>query len=199
MPNRMMRDSARTSTTLDRLSHGGERFFWRLILTADDFGRFHADSTLLLASCFPRRVGRIRPKQILGWRNELVTAGLIQLYEQDGRFFGYFVNWERFQRVRSRHSRFPAPLGKDNPSPPVAADGGHSPQSASERRESGVERRESGVENRKTEGKESHNESLGDFANKNRTEQSSRKMEIVRNEQQKGIAGRGKLACVLEK
>ena len=64
MPNRIIRESCTTSPTLDALSDGAERMFWRLTTIADDYGRFDADPRVLLAKCFPLRVGRISIKTI---------------------------------------------------------------------------------------------------------------------------------------
>jgi hypothetical protein len=109
MPDRTIRQSARTSPTLDALSDGAERMFWRLTTVADDYGRFDADPRVLLAGCFPLRVGRLSSRKVAGWLQEMVQFGAVVLYEVDGRRFGYFVKWRKYQHVRAKRSRFPDP------------------------------------------------------------------------------------------
>lgn len=111
MPNRIIRDSARTSKTLDAVSADEERMFFRLTLVADDFGRFQADPRILLAGCFPLKVGVLHPADVEKWRDGLVAVGLIQLYGVGDRLYGYFPSWFKHQqRMRSRVSKFPEPL-----------------------------------------------------------------------------------------
>ncbi len=109
MPNRIIRESARTSLTLDSVSAEEERLFWRLVVTVDDHGRFHADPGLVLAACFPLRIGKLRPPLVMKWLEGLVRAGAIRLYSVDGRAYGYFPTWIRHQRRPQSRSKFPAP------------------------------------------------------------------------------------------
>jgi HNH endonuclease len=109
MPNRMIRESARTSDTLDQLSDGAERMFWRLTTVADDFGRFEADPRVLLSACFPLRAGRLKVEQVAKWLKELVLVELVSVYIVGGKRFGVFTTWEKHQRIRAKHSKFPPP------------------------------------------------------------------------------------------
>jgi hypothetical protein len=109
MPNRIIRDSARTSPTLDALSDGAERCFWRLVTVADDYGRFDADPRVVLAGCFPLRVGRLEVGQVTGWLEELIAVGLVQTYEVGERRYGVFVAADKYFTRRARHSKYPAP------------------------------------------------------------------------------------------
>ena len=109
MPNRIIRESARTSLTLDAISAEAERLFWRLVVTADDHGRFHADPSLVLAACFPLRIQRLKPITVKQWLDELVKVGAIRVYPVDGRTYGYFPTWTRHQRRPQSRSKFPGP------------------------------------------------------------------------------------------
>ncbi len=109
MPNRMMRDSCRTSTTLDGLSSDAERLFWRLVTVADDYGRLEADPRIVLAQAFPLRVGTWKPAQVARWFAELVAAGILRRYEAGGKALAYFVTWEKHQRARAKESKFAPP------------------------------------------------------------------------------------------
>lgn len=107
MPNRIARDSARTSRTLAQLSDFGERGFWRLMLTADDFGRFEADPAIVLAQCFPRMMDRITLSMCEQMLRECVAVGLIELYEVDGTNYGHFVKANKYFTRRAKHSKYP--------------------------------------------------------------------------------------------
>ena len=109
MPNRIIRESALTSTTLDSLSDGAERFFFRLTLVADDFGRFDADPRVLLAKCFPLKVTRLKLERITKWWLELIECGAVKAYRVDCRMYGYFPAWSKHQQVRAKTSKYPDP------------------------------------------------------------------------------------------
>ncbi len=109
MPNRIIKESSRTSTTLDALSDGAERMFWRLTTVADDYGRFDANPNILLATCFPLRVTSLKIKQILKWYHELEVCQLVQSYDCNGKHLGFFATWDKHQQIRAKASKFPDP------------------------------------------------------------------------------------------
>jgi len=113
VPNRDIRESALTSKTLAKLSHGGERFFWRLTLVADDFGRFEAEEMVLLARCYPAMLDRVKVKDVRGWLGELVAAALVKLYRVGEKTFGFFMTWAKHQRQRAKESKYPSPASAD--------------------------------------------------------------------------------------
>ena len=108
MPNRIARDSARTSKTLAQLTDFGERGFWRLMLAADDFGRFQADPALVLAACFPRMMDRVTLSMCEHMLRECVAVGLIELYEIDGSQYGQFVKADKYFTRRAKGSKYPS-------------------------------------------------------------------------------------------
>jgi hypothetical protein len=107
MPNRIARDSARTSKTLAKLTDFGERGFWRLVLAADDFGRFAADPALVLAACFPRMMENVSLLMCEQMLRECEAAGLITIYEVDGAKYGQFVKADKYFTRRAKHSKYP--------------------------------------------------------------------------------------------
>ncbi len=109
MPSRIIRESARTSPTLDALSAEAERLFWRLVTVADDHGRFEADPRIVLATAFPLRIGRFEPETVAVWLSELTQAGAVHLYTIGERTYGRFPTWTRHQRRPQSRSKFPAP------------------------------------------------------------------------------------------
>lgn len=109
MPNRILRDWT-DSFTINALDVNAERFFVRLIMKADDFGRFHADTRLLKASLFPL-LPDTRESDISRWLAECEKTGLLRVYV-DGRGRNYLEIANFKQRTRQSESKFPAPDGK---------------------------------------------------------------------------------------
>lgn len=109
MPNRIIRESARTSATLFRLSDGAERMFWRLTTVADDYGRFEADPRILKAQCFPLWGDRLKIVQVGKWYAEMEACELVTTYVVTGKVLGFFNTWDKHQRTRAKESKYPAP------------------------------------------------------------------------------------------
>ena len=87
MPNRVLRDWT-NSDKINSVSVHAERFFTRLIMQADDFGRFHASPRLLSSYLFPLK-DDMRDADITRCLTECEAAGLIvidyvQLLNGDG-------------------------------------------------------------------------------------------------------------------
>ena len=110
MPSRVIRESALTSPSLNKLSHGAERLWWRLTVVADDHGRFDCDPQVLRATCFPLKDESHLPlEEMRGWITELVKVGGIRRYRVKNRIFGYFIHWQDYQRVYGLKSKYPDP------------------------------------------------------------------------------------------
>lgn len=139
VPNRMMRDQARFSRQLASLSHPAERLFWRLILVADDYGRFRGEPVAVLTAAYPVSADRYRVADCAAWLAELVKAGLVQTYSENGHHYAWMIAWATHQRVRAARSKYPKPpdspdmkteynqphkTGPDRNLPQVAASGG---------------------------------------------------------------------------
>lgn len=114
MPNRVIKESSLASRDLNALSDGAERLFWRLLLVADDFGRFDADPHVVKARCFPLKVDRIKTPTVNRWLTEIVTATIIQLYQNGHNTYGFFVSWDKHQQKRALHSKYPNPIASDS-------------------------------------------------------------------------------------
>jgi hypothetical protein len=99
----MLRESVRTSPTLAKLSAEAERLFYRLLVTADDHGRFLADPAIVRSQCFPRDDGKIRIHDVRRWLSEL--GEVIRIYSVGGELYGEFRTWSKHQRVRAATSR----------------------------------------------------------------------------------------------
>lgn len=114
MPNRIIKESALDSEDLDKLSNGAERLFWRLVVVADDFGRFEGSPQVVKARCFPRKVDTLRTSEVQTWMNELEPS-LVRFYHVNGRQYGFFINWLTHQQKRANKSKFPEPPVDNSP------------------------------------------------------------------------------------
>jgi hypothetical protein len=105
MPNRILRDWT-DSDKVNQLTPTAEVFFVRLIMKADDFGRFHADPRRLRSACYPLK-DSIRDTDISRWLAECEKAGLIRCYDATGCRYLCIDNFG--QRLRLMKEKHPAP------------------------------------------------------------------------------------------
>jgi len=108
MPNRIIKESIRTSKTINELTDFQFRLWLYLITYVDDYGRGSADPELLKGFVFPRRK-RVSESDIGKALAELAGMGCILLYEVDGESYFCFPNWGAHQRIQTKRSKFPAP------------------------------------------------------------------------------------------
>ena len=108
MPNRIIKDTLRTSKNVNLLTDFQFRVWVYLITYVDDYGRGSADPELLKGLVFTRRRG-VTEQQISKALADLANAGMITLYEVDGESYLYFPNWDKHQRMQTKKSKFPAP------------------------------------------------------------------------------------------
>lgn len=109
MPNRIIKESIRTSKNVNLLTDFQFRIWAYLITYVDDYGRGSADPELLKGIVFTRRRG-VTEGQITKALTDLANIGMIVLYEVDGEPFFYFPNWGAHQTIRNKKSRFPEPI-----------------------------------------------------------------------------------------
>lgn len=112
MPDRVIRESITTSDTVNALSDQGERLWHRLTVTADDFGRFDARPEVVRSRCFPLLLDEWPAARVETTLREIESANGCMLYEYQGRRYGAFRNWTRYQRTRAATSKFPGPNGE---------------------------------------------------------------------------------------
>lgn len=108
MPNRIIKDTLRTSKNVNLLTDFQFRVWVYLITYVDDYGRGSADPELLKGLVFTRRRG-VTEQQISKALADLANAGMITLYEVDGESYLYFPNWDKHQRIQTKKSKFPSP------------------------------------------------------------------------------------------
>ncbi|MBQ9251596.1 MAG: hypothetical protein IJ188_03050 [Clostridia bacterium] len=108
---RMIKDSVKYSKTINDLSWFEEVCFYRLLVTADDYGRFYRDSTILKSELFPRK-GDLTVKSIDEAFETLERVSLIKSYWASGERYLQIVTWDKHQRIRAAKSKFPEPDGE---------------------------------------------------------------------------------------
>lgn len=115
MPNRIIKESSRTSPNLAALSDPGERLWHRVVTAVDDFGRLEADPELVLAICFPRKpkgwtAGRVAGALLeMARRPSPTDEALILLYEVNGRPYLQICKADAHIHKRASKSKFPDP------------------------------------------------------------------------------------------
>ena len=104
MPNRILRPWL-DSEAVNSLNDAEEVFFIRLIMAADDFGRFYGTPQLLKSYLYPLKDKRTADMPRLVAACE--KAGMIASYEVSGRRYIQILKFK--QQVRTAESKFPEP------------------------------------------------------------------------------------------
>lgn len=112
MPNRIIKESIATSESLAGVSAEAERLFWRLVVKADDFGLYYGNPKILASMCFP--LNPPKEKILGGWLKELIQAGMVGLYMDDGKRYLKLLSWSKHQQTRAKKSKFPIPQEFDS-------------------------------------------------------------------------------------
>lgn len=105
MPNRILRDWT-DSEKIDSLDCYSERFFLRLIMKVDDYGRYPANLKLLKSYLFPLRTD-ISETDIAYWMTACEKANLITLYVVTSKEFLQITNFK--QVLRQKQEKYPPP------------------------------------------------------------------------------------------
>ena len=106
MPNRVLKDSITCSKQIDSLTWFQEVMFYRLIVKADDFGRYHADPQIVKSELFPRKED-LTKKAVAEGLDALEACGLIKRYAWEEADYLQIVKWEDHQQRRATKSKFP--------------------------------------------------------------------------------------------
>ena len=115
MPNRILKESIRTSKKINEATDFQFRLWAYLVTYVDDFGRGSADPELIKGFVFPRRKN-VTESTIEKSLADLAAIGLIHLYEIGGESYLCFPNWGDHQRIQNKKSRFPGPENENSPS-----------------------------------------------------------------------------------
>jgi hypothetical protein len=109
MPDRMVREAARFSTRLEKISPQAELMFWRLITVPDDYGIYYADPAQLRAAIWPTNPRNIRTTEVARWRDELAAAGIIAAFEVEGVRYIELLRFGQADKLKHPRRRHPAP------------------------------------------------------------------------------------------
>jgi hypothetical protein len=110
MPNPCLLRDFTDSLKVNALDACAERFFVRLMIKCDDYGRFHADPRLLKSALFPL-LNCVRETDISSWIAACVKAGLVRSYTAvNGRNYIEVLNFK--QRRKWMKSEHPPPDGQ---------------------------------------------------------------------------------------
>ena len=109
MPNRILQERICVSETIAELSAEEERFFYRLMVQCDDFGRFDGRASVIRAKCFALQLDRVADEHVAAWLARLVEVGLVITYVVEGRQFLRVTTWARYQQTRAKRSKYPNP------------------------------------------------------------------------------------------
>lgn len=121
MPTRYIKESARTSKNLQAIADFSERLFWRLITTADDYGRCLGCPAIVKAACFPLNE-KLSTTQVIKALEDLQENGLISLYIVGDRQYIEFVTFSLHQGApRAKESKYPCRSTLANICPQVPA------------------------------------------------------------------------------
>jgi hypothetical protein len=110
MPNRIVRENILSSIPVSTLGWPEEVFFRRIMSVADDYGRYEALPQLLRARCYPLQTEQVRVADITRWMAACQKAGLIVLYEVDGK---QYLEIAKFGQQQRSASKFPQPPAND--------------------------------------------------------------------------------------
>ena len=112
MPNRIIKESIRTSDTVAEMTDFQFRLWVGLIVSADDYGRGDARPEILKGQIFPLRK-KVKEKDIESALNGLAALGCVELYTVNGKPYYSFPTWGDHQRIQTKRSKFPAPTEND--------------------------------------------------------------------------------------
>lgn len=105
MAGKYIREAYLTSESVAALDGLSERFYFRLLLLVDDYGRFYANPLILRNMAFPAH-GDITTKHITTWLQNCIEQGLVYKYHHEGK--DYLMVPKTGQKPRSE-SKFPDP------------------------------------------------------------------------------------------
>ena len=109
MPNKIIKESIKRSPEIDSLSWFEEVVFYRLLVTADDYGCLDGRTVVLKNELFPTK-DTITKKAIDDAISALARVGLVRRYIANGAPYLFLPTWELHQRVRNKHRKYPAPI-----------------------------------------------------------------------------------------
>ena len=117
MPNRIIKESIKRSPEIDRLTWFEEVVFYRLIVTADDYGRLDGRMIVLKNDLFPTK-DTVTRKAVEDAVKKLVSVGLLVPYvdAESNMPYLYFRRWDKQRERRSESFPPDIPISTFSPS-----------------------------------------------------------------------------------
>lgn len=106
MPTRYLKPGICDSDAINALSDGAECMFYRLLVTADDYGRADGRPLVIKANCYPIKES-VTVKSIEARLHELEEHGIIVRYVVNGKPYLQMQKWD--SKPRAGKSKFPQP------------------------------------------------------------------------------------------
>lgn len=107
MPNRILKERICTSSDIAQLSWLEEVFYYRLIVTVDDYGLFDARIPILKSRLFP--LNDITNSTVEACLNKVRSLDMVSTYMVKDEPYLEIVSWESHQQIRSQKAKFPKP------------------------------------------------------------------------------------------
>lgn len=108
MPNRILKDSICTSEEINNLKPNEEVFFYRLLVSCDDYGRFDGRTSIIKSRLYPLKEN-IKNKDIEKLLISLINQNLIFMYKHNDAAYIQVSKWEKHQQIRNHKSKYPSP------------------------------------------------------------------------------------------
>lgn len=135
MPNRIISSGILTSESLSQLTWFEQCVFFKLLVLADDYGRYDGRPAVIRGQAFS--LHNVTNADIQAALSRLAAVGIVSNYEVDGRPYLQLEHWGKYQRLRNSKAKYPAPpdsaadcsesCDSRRNSPQVAADCGLNP------------------------------------------------------------------------
>lgn len=114
MPNRFLKESICSSETIALLTADEERFFYRLIVQCDDYGRLDARPRILRTKLFPLQLDTVSDEDIAQWLQKLARVSLIIIFINNNKPYLQITTWHKYQQTRAKYSKYPAHDSNDS-------------------------------------------------------------------------------------
>lgn len=114
MPSRMIREGLLDSDPLAQAGELAEVLFTRLMLVADDYGRFDGRVTVICRRCWP--LGGPNEQDVAARLASLARVGLVTVYQAEGKPFICIPKFNQRLRLKTK-SKYPDP--PETPTAPV--------------------------------------------------------------------------------
>lgn len=107
MPNRIISSGILTSDSLSQLTWFEQAVFFRLLVLADDYGRYDGRPAVIRGQAFS--LHNVTNSDIEKALSRLAAVDIVSNYVVDGRPYLQLEHWGKYQRLRNSKEKFPPP------------------------------------------------------------------------------------------